>query len=94
MKTASSYIVVYDISDNKERRWVNKILIGFGFRVQKSVFECRLDRRYYNELKRKLKDLDIKTGFIKIYKKEKLRKDDVMGVRDCIDIDSGNAFIF
>jgi len=94
MKSTSVYVVVYDISEDKERRTVNNILIGFGFRVQKSVFECRLDRKYYNELKRKLNNLDIKTGFVKIYKKEKLRKDDIVGVRENADIDNGNAFIF
>ncbi len=94
MKSAGSYVVVYDISDNKERRWVNNILIGFGFRVQKSVFECRLNKKYYNELKILLNSLDIKTGFIKIYKKEKLRKDDIVGIRNTAGIDNGNAFIF
>jgi CRISPR-associated protein Cas2 len=94
MKKVASYVVVYDISDNKERRAVNKVLIGFGFRVQKSVFECRLDKRYYNQLKYLLSNLDIKTGFIKIYKKEKLKKDEILGIKNNDDIDAKNAYIF
>ncbi|WP_457573879.1 CRISPR-associated endonuclease Cas2 [Desulfolithobacter sp.] len=34
------YIVCYDISDNRARYRVVKALKGFGYRVQKSVFEC------------------------------------------------------
>jgi CRISPR-associated protein Cas2 len=94
MKRLSKYVVVYDISDNKERRHVNNILIGFGFRVQKSVFECLLDKRYYNQMLQKLNDLKVKTGFIKIYKKEKLRMDEIVGINNTGDIDSGNAYIF
>ena len=95
MKKVATYVVVYDISDNKERRKVNNILIGFGFRVQKSVFECRLDKRYLNQLKYLLEDLNIKTGFIKIYKKEKYRKDDIIGIPTANStVDDKNAYIF
>jgi len=95
MKKVATYIVVYDISNNKERRKINNILIGFGFRVQKSVFECKLDKRYYNQLISQLEALDIKTGFIKIYKKEKLRKDDVIGIpTKNSTIDDKNAYVF
>ncbi|WP_456384934.1 CRISPR-associated endonuclease Cas2 [Desulfolithobacter sp.] len=34
------YIICYDISDNRTRYRVVKTLKGFGYRVQKSVFEC------------------------------------------------------
>ena len=36
-------LVSYDISDDKRRRKVCKILEGYGYRVQYSVFECDLD---------------------------------------------------
>ncbi len=35
-------VVVYDIVDNKTRRIVGDILEGFGKRVNRSVFECRI----------------------------------------------------
>ncbi|WP_456399859.1 CRISPR-associated endonuclease Cas2, partial [Persephonella sp.] len=37
------YIVCYDISDNKNRLKVAKMLKGFGVRTQKSVFEMECD---------------------------------------------------
>lgn len=37
------YIVSYDISDNRKRTKVAKILLDYGTRVQFSVFECILD---------------------------------------------------
>lgn len=41
-KGISDYAVVYDISCDKERARVDRTLKDFGFRVQKSVFECRI----------------------------------------------------
>ncbi|BCB96579.1 hypothetical protein JZK55_15010 [Dissulfurispira thermophila] len=41
---------MYDITDDLERARVDKVLKGFGFRIQKSVFECRLDRKNRDEL--------------------------------------------
>jgi len=38
---ARVWMVAYDISGDRERRGVEKMLSGFGKRVQKSVFECQ-----------------------------------------------------
>ena len=35
-------LIVYDIPDDKTRRIVGDILEGFGTRVNRSVFECRV----------------------------------------------------
>jgi len=54
LELASGYryfvLVIYDIIDNKRRRKMAKLLEAFGFRVQKSAFECMLDRRRYDRL--------------------------------------------
>lgn len=34
------YVVCFDISDDRTRYRVAKVLKGYGYRVQKSVFEC------------------------------------------------------
>lgn len=34
------YVVVYDISSDKQRKKVSDLLEGYGLRVQYSVFEC------------------------------------------------------
>ena len=53
MKGVATYAVVYDISSDKERRMVDKILRGYGFRIQESVFECLMNKRGRNELIKK-----------------------------------------
>jgi CRISPR-associated protein Cas2 len=37
---AMFYVVCFDISDDRTRYRVVKVLKGYGYRVQKSVFEC------------------------------------------------------
>jgi len=89
----SGLAVVYDISCDRERSRVNRVLKGFGFNVQKSVFECRLGKKGRNDLIEKLEELDIKTGFIKIYRLEYSLRNKVIGVREGDDIDGESAFI-
>ncbi len=48
------YVVVYDVSCNRRRKKVADVLEGYGRRVQFSVFECCLEAKKYQELKRKL----------------------------------------
>lgn len=40
----SSYLVCYDVCDDKRLRRVFQILRGFGDHLQYSVFECQLTR--------------------------------------------------
>ncbi|MCO5188131.1 MAG: CRISPR-associated endonuclease Cas2 [Anaerolineae bacterium] len=51
------YVVSYDISNDKRRRKVVKVLEGVGFRVQYSVFECDLDSQRLKALRKQLKPL-------------------------------------
>ena len=44
MKQDGAYVLVYDIADNKLRTRLAKVVEGYGVRVQKSAFECRLTR--------------------------------------------------
>lgn len=37
------YIIAYDIADNKRRLRVAKTLESWGYRIQESVFQLRLD---------------------------------------------------
>lgn len=93
MKGVSDYTVVYDISSAEERRKVDRALKGFGFRIQRSVFECRLNKRGREELIEKLEKLSIKTGFIKIYRLEYSSKNETIGGQKKKTIDNGYAFI-
>lgn len=60
-------LIVYDISDNKERAKVDKVLHDYGFRVQKSVYECRLTRAAKKQLFNKLESLGIESGHVRCY---------------------------
>jgi CRISPR-associated protein Cas2 len=54
MKRDGNYVLVYDISDDKVRYQVAKIVEGYGIRVQRSAFECRLTRGMKERLWREL----------------------------------------
>lgn len=68
MPATSDYAVVYDLSDNRERRRVDRVMKGWGVRVQKSVFECRLTRGQRKRMAVELQALQIRTGAVRIYR--------------------------
>ena len=51
------WIVCYDIVDNRRRNRVAKALLGYGERVQESVFECHLDNALLRRLQAELRPL-------------------------------------
>lgn len=67
-------VVSYDISNDRKRTKVMKILRDFGNHVQYSVFECRLNKRQIVHMKRLLKTNIDSSDSIRIYY---LSKDDV-----------------
>ncbi len=50
-------IVSYDIVDDRRRTKLAKVLLDYGERVQKSVFECRLDDRLFLKMKKDIETL-------------------------------------
>ncbi len=48
------WLVSFDISDDKRRRRAVKVILGYGERVQYSVFECLLRRKELRHLQRKM----------------------------------------
>ncbi len=62
------YTVAYDITDDKRRNRVAKILKDFGARIQYSVFECDTDRRALLRLQSRLeKVIDLQEDTITFY---------------------------
>jgi len=52
------FLVCFDISDDRVRYRVVKVLKGFGLRVQKSVFECGdLTEERFLKMKNRIEDL-------------------------------------
>lgn len=61
-------VISYDIVDDKKRLQVSKLLKNFGNRVQKSVFECRIDEKQYLDIKGKLeKIIDMENDSVRYY---------------------------
>jgi len=48
------YVIAYDISDDRRRTKVHKVLSGFGRWTQYSLFECHLTPRQMVMLREKL----------------------------------------
>lgn len=61
-------VVAYDIVDNRKRTKLAKTLSKFGARVQKSVFECRIDDRQYLSMKEQIeKHIDPEQDSLRYY---------------------------
>lgn len=58
------YWIVYDISDDRERKHVERCLSRYGQRLQKSVFHCVLDIRRLSLLQGELEALNCRSGTI------------------------------
>ncbi len=62
------YVVAYDISNDKRRNHVHKILKGFGKWTEYSLFECFLNRKELLQLRARLNEhLDRGEDKIRIY---------------------------
>ncbi len=92
MSNFSKYVIAYDISNQRERSRVSKILTGYGFRVQKSVFECSLSAGGKGRMMAELEQLDLQTGFLHIYHLNKQAQRSEIG-KAPPSLDSGFAFV-
>ena len=93
MPRHGKYVVVYDLSDDKERLAVGKVLEGYGFRVQKSVFECLLTPSGRASLVRRLEAKTLASGFVVIYRLHQNADELCLGAGTKPDADAGLAFI-
>ena len=65
---ALRYVVCYDVRDDRRRIKVANCLLGYGARVQWSVFEMVLDRPLFDKLVHKLETLiDPATDRVSVY---------------------------
>ena len=64
------YVIVYDVPEDPLRLHVADLLEGYGFRVQKSVFECNLEGAEVEELVQRLqRELEgTERGNVRIYR--------------------------
>ena len=61
-------LIIYDITDNKKRLKLSKLLLGYGFRIQKSAFEAMITKRKYKELLERLPAYTSSEDSIREYK--------------------------
>jgi CRISPR-associated protein Cas2 len=60
------YAVAYDLSDDRERSRVDKVLKGWGHRAQKSVFLVLTGRYGIRQLRAELEALALESGTVLI----------------------------
>lgn len=61
-------LIIYDIADNKRRLKLAKLLLGYGFRIQKSAFEAVIAKKKYKELLNRLPAYASSEDSIRVYK--------------------------
>ena len=77
--------VIYDISSNKKRVKIAKLLKGYGFRIQKSAFEVNLDKPVFAKMQKSLKQFEGNGDSIRIYR--------IIGKSNIIVYDSNKELI-
>lgn len=94
MPRDAAYVAVYDVSEDRERDRVAKVLEGFGMRVQYSAFELRLTPATRQTLLRRLAALELKSGFLYLYRRAGHRDRTAVGEAPADPLDeSRHAFV-
>ena len=89
---APPFVAAYDLSDDRERRRVATLLEGYGFRVQFSVFECRLTRANRQRLTRQIESLGLRSGHVRLYRLYDAARHEVIGSPQRPSADQCHAF--
>ncbi|WP_296865631.1 CRISPR-associated endonuclease Cas2 [Thermosyntropha sp.] len=62
-------LIIYDISEDKKRNRLAKMLSNFGVRVQKSAFEAWLNQKQYDKLIMRLDKIEYdENDYLRVYK--------------------------
>ena len=61
-------LVIFDITDNKKRYRITKVLSGYGNRVQKSAFEVKISKRKYLDMLDELQPFGSDGDSVRMYK--------------------------
>ncbi|WP_455089612.1 CRISPR-associated endonuclease Cas2 [Peptoanaerobacter stomatis] len=61
-------VIIYDIISNKRRTQLSKMLCAFGYRIQKSAFECILTKEKCELLLKKIDKFVKEEDLIRIYR--------------------------
>lgn len=81
------FLLIYDISDDKRRTKLAKLMEGYGKRVQYSAFECWLNIRQYNKFMKEIEKIHHKEDNIRIYNLKDVEENDEKNMFDSIRFD-------
>jgi CRISPR-associated protein Cas2 len=81
MRRVLHLVVAYDVTCDRERSRVDRLLKGYGFRVQKSVFEVCTDNTGLRHLVAALSALGLETGHALLYRINQTGRAMAVGVR-------------
>ncbi|MFC4803756.1 CRISPR-associated endonuclease Cas2 [Filifactor villosus] len=74
-------VVIYDIISNTRRTKLSKLLCGYGYRIQKSAFECILSKEKCDKMLREIETFAQKDDLIRIYRLNQMVQTTVYGER-------------
>ncbi len=62
-------VIIYDVTDNKRRYRISKILKGYGEWVQRSAFECHLTMSRYEKMMKEITpEFDFEEDMLRVYR--------------------------
>ena len=85
------YLVIYDISNNKRRARLAKILGGYGTRIQYSAFESKLNSVKYKGMINQVTKLVDSNDSIRVYKLGQERDNTVYDIQSIKSIDNSDC---
>lgn len=90
----STYLVIYDIADNRRIAKTAALLLDYGVRVQRSVFEVRLHEESLRLVKQQLQDiLDPDEDGIKMFRLCESCAARTFGIGDSAHLQESPAYI-
>ena len=89
-------LITYDISDDKKRRKVEKLLSSYGYRANYSVFEIEIKANQLKKLEENLKNLAKDGDSIRIYyfTKDTIAKSRELNNKLSNPFESENGYVF
>ena len=75
-------LFIYDISDNKRRLKLSKLLESYGMRVQKSGFEAFLSRKLFDKMITEIRKVIVDDDNVRVYRLNGYEELKVFGGKD------------
>jgi CRISPR-associated protein Cas2 len=87
----TTYLVCYDVTEDRERNRVARVVETYGMRLQWSVFECRLSRTALASLRQQLAALNLTSGGVLICRLDERARRHQVGLPHTAEPMAGSA---